>query len=266
VRRSGLLLALLVVLGARSAGADEKQQCAASYEQAQRYRKDQRLVAAKQELIKCVEESCPAHLRNDCNEWLKDVEKNLATVILGARGEDGTDLVEVEVLVDGVSVAKRLDGRPIETDPGGHVFTFIPRKGIVVERRVDVRVGERNQRVTVEISAPDPRLIVVPPPPSDNVVIERTRPVPWTVYALGGIGVLALGSFTAFAATGRSAESDLEACAPNCPHDDVQSVATKYFVADFSLGVGLVALGAATILYLTRGETQRTVPQRAQGR
>jgi hypothetical protein len=46
-------------------------------------------------------------------------------------------------------------------------------------------------------------------------------------------------------------ETDLRGqCAPNCAKDDVASIRTKYWAADISLGVGVVALGIGTVLWL----------------
>jgi hypothetical protein len=72
------------------------------------------------------------------------------------------------------------------------------------------------------------------------------------------LGAAALGSFAFFALTGKSDENDLrDSCSPNCPESDVDSVRTKYLVADISLGVGIASLGAATWLFVTSRNERR---------
>ena len=80
-------------------------------------------------------------------------------------------------------------------------------------------------------------------------------------YALAGVGAVALGSFAFFAVTGKSDENDLrDRCSPNCPESDVDSVRTKYLVADISLGVGIASLGAATFLFVTSNDSRKAKP------
>ncbi len=65
----------------------------------------------------------------------------------------------------------------------------------------------------------------------------------------------ALGSFTYFAISGSSEKSDLRArCGSRCSDAEVASLKTRYILADVSLGVGIVALGVATYLWLTHGK------------
>jgi hypothetical protein len=66
------------------------------------------------------------------------------------------------------------------------------------------------------------------------------------------VGVVGLGLFATFGILGTNQKSDLEdTCAPNCSEEDVNSVRAKLIAADVSLGVGVVAIGVATILFLT---------------
>jgi hypothetical protein len=66
-----------------------------------------------------------------------------------------------------------------------------------------------------------------------------------------GVGGAALASFALFGAAGRTQQTNhLDPCAPSCPHAEVQSVRTKYLVADVSLGVSVIALGAAAYFLL----------------
>jgi len=70
-------------------------------------------------------------------------------------------------------------------------------------------------------------------------------------WVLGGVGVVAASSFVAFGLWGKSDENSVSAsgCAPYCG-DRMGSVRAKFIVADVSLGVAAVALGAAVVIAL----------------
>ena len=90
-----------------------------------------------------------------------------------------------------------------------------------------------------------------PTPPPGGETAKEGSIVPALV--VGGIGVLALGSFAIFGLGGKSDVNNLEnTCKPHCAESDVDKARTKLIIADISLGVGIVALGVATYLILTR--------------
>ncbi|AUX32962.1 MULTISPECIES: hypothetical protein [Sorangium] len=82
--------------------------------------------------------------------------------------------------------------------------------------------------------------------------------VPGLVWASGALGAAGLAVFAVAGALSLSAEADLRAtCAPRCPGDDVRAIRVQHAIADVGLGVGVVALGAAAWLYLTRPAAAR---------
>ncbi|XYI03713.1 hypothetical protein ACMHYB_29695 [Sorangium sp. So ce1128] len=96
-----------------------------------------------------------------------------------------------------------------------------------------------------------------PAPPAEPAV----PPLAW---AAGGVGVAGLGVFAVVGALSLDAEAELRAtCAPRCPGDDVRAIRVQHAVADIGLGVGVVALGAAAWLYLTRPAAATPPPARA---
>jgi hypothetical protein len=70
-------------------------------------------------------------------------------------------------------------------------------------------------------------------------------------YVLGGVGVVALGSFAAFALSGKSAESAMDGCKPACTQAQADKMRLRYLLADVSLGVGVAALGVGGYLYFS---------------
>ena len=70
---------------------------------------------------------------------------------------------------------------------------------------------------------------------------------------VGAVGVVGLVSFAVLGAVGRGDESQLKSsCSPNCAKADIDSVRTKYALADVSLGAGIASLGVAAIWYALR--------------
>src|SRR5262249_8969273 len=81
---------------------------------------------------------------------------------------------------------------------------------------------------------------------------SRGRPVPVAPLVVGGVAVVALGVGAFFAVSGISDRSGLQgSCAPHCAQSDIDSVHTKFLVADVALGVGAAAAVAAVVLYFT---------------
>jgi hypothetical protein len=73
---------------------------------------------------------------------------------------------------------------------------------------------------------------------------------------LGGLGVVGLGSYGLFTYWGKKDNELLATCSPNCPASSVEHIRKLYLVADISLGVGIVTLGAATIVALSSGPSK----------
>jgi hypothetical protein len=87
--------------------------------------------------------------------------------------------------------------------------------------------------------------------------------------ALGSLGLLSIGSFAYFGITGKHQESNLKSsCAPTCSHDDYDTMRRRLLIADVSLAVGVVSLGAATWVALAakKGSTRRDATSRLEAR
>lgn len=230
-----------------TAHADEREQCNTAADQAQQLRDEGKYRRAREQLLICARDVCPTPIKRDCLEWLTQVENTAPTVVFGAK-DGAKDLSEVKVSVDGALVTDRLDGKPVQMDLGKHTVKF-EYQGTSKEEDVVIGAGQKNRNVTVVFgsaaTAPGP----VTPPPSAGGDKEGSL-VP--AFVIGGVGIVALGSFAIFGLGGKSAVDDLQKCKPNCAEGDVDSARTKLIIADISLGVGVVALGVATYLFLTR--------------
>ena len=261
MRRGPLaLLFITAVVGhlasPRSAAADEPAtpsvaQCLSASEQGQLARDDGHYTKARALLLTCSSGACPAVVQRDCLKWLAEIDTNMPTLVFVVRSASGSDERDVVVRIDGQVLVSRLDGMPVAVDPGEHVFSF-QAGARRVESRALVNVGERNRvvRVTFEDAAPP----VHGPEPAR----EQSSPsaVPLGSLVLGGAGLVALGTSAVLWLTAtsdlKSLESDPCATTKTCAESDVKSVRTRMIVGDVLAGMGVAALGAAAVLWLTR--------------
>jgi hypothetical protein len=245
------VLASLVVVVTSSVRADEtKDACLVGYEQSQVARKSGDLATARQQLRVCARAACPALVRNDCVTWLEQVESSFPSIVLHAE-RDGADVTAVRVVLDGKSIASRLDGKGFEIPPGEHTFRFELEGAPPVTQTVLVREGEKDRPVEIHFASAHSKSA-----PKSDEVPQSFRPTPTGVYVLGGLGLAGLGTFAVLAATGKGKESSLRSsCAPSCSDSSVSSLQTQFLIGDLGLGVGIASSAAALLWYALRPST-----------
>ena len=233
------------------ATAAESTTCADSYEKAQEEKAAGHLKAALVDLKSCIDQTCPKFIRDDCVRWMDQTESALPTVVFAAR-QDGKDLTDVEVACDGEPLLSSLDGKAVPVDPGSHDFSFKLPGFSPIERQTLIREGEQNRIIDVEFGIP--RESVASTASADaSRSGQRGLVARYLPYGLAGLGALGVAGFTLFGIEGNSQKEDLErTCSPYCQSSQVDSVRTKYLLADTCLAVGLVSAGVATYLFLTR--------------
>jgi hypothetical protein len=232
-----------------SARADEKRACVTSFEDAQRLRKENKLGASREHLLRCVQETCPAVVRDYCRSWLEDVDKAQPTIVVVARDGEGRDVGDVKMTLDGRPVAGQVVGAAIAVDPGEHALRFERDASPPVEEKLVAREGEKLRQVRVTFQVPA-QTAAVPE--------EAPKRGPSTLAIIfGGVGVVALGSFAYFGLKALSDAHHLrDTCAPYCDQADIDAVSTKNLVSGISLGVGIAALGVGTWLFLKSRERE----------
>lgn len=137
-------------------------------------RLESKLVDAKSELLVCVNASCPAMVRRDCETWLAEVEAALPTVVFTARNEAG-DLVHVRILVDGVFVTEKLDGLAVPIDPGTHRIRAETVEAPPQERTIVIAEGQKRRLVDFVFAAASSSTTL--PPTGDGVPLILPGPV-----------------------------------------------------------------------------------------
>jgi hypothetical protein len=284
LRRNGCLLALAMTLAVGRPGPaaaadeetsetesaeqpmDEKAVCAQAFEQAQRFQRDTKYLAANQELLKCANPTCGDVLFHECSKMYSELQAAIPTVVFSARdAQSNMERTDVSVSMDGQEILQQIDGRPLSVDPGSHHFTFKSAGRDPVEQEHVIRAGEKFRQITAVFEAPAPQQPASEPPvsepgPSAPPADSGGRGVPAATYVLGGVGLVAFGAFGAFRLIGASDYNDLdETCGTDCDPADVDGVRQKYLISNIAAGVGAAALAGALVVYLAApSESTRT--------
>lgn len=248
MRGASFALGLALVGYASAASATpQPDACLSSYEQTQRLRKTGKLVEAEEQATVCASESCPSSLRGDCVSWLDEVRRIVPKVVINAKGEDGCDLTDARVLVDGAPRASRVDGRPITVDRGEHTFRVELPDGRPLEQRVVVTKANEAQRVLLSFAPPGARCS-----PNASTSAPPKKSVSPLTYAVAGAGLVALIVGVGFEISGLSQESTLSKCEPRCSPSSVDDMRGTFLVGDVVVAGGVAVLGLAAYLWLSQ--------------
>src|SRR5580700_11387275 len=110
VTRLALLLLFFAAGTAAASAAADRRQCAAAYEQGQRLRRQGQLREARAQLQLCARDLCNRAIKQDCVQWVGELDRAIRTLVLRAQDADGKDVSEVQVSMDGKPLVERLDG------------------------------------------------------------------------------------------------------------------------------------------------------------
>lgn len=255
------LLAMAAALAiAPNAFGQSEDECARAYEQGQRLQNAGKLTAASRSFGVCIT-ACPAVLAKDCRAWKETCDRAIPTLSVRLRWPNQCARAPVRIAFDDdPSSVSEADAIPL--DPGTHVV-HLSAGGHARDERIALREGDAR---VVELGADEfclPRTEVITEPG----VAPAARPTPVLTYVLGGVGLAGLAAFTAFSISGFVQKGDLDSsCRPSCPDADVDRMQRTFLVGDISLSVGVVALAAATIVYLTRPSAPSTAARAFEDR
>jgi hypothetical protein len=164
---------------------------------------------------------------------------------------DGAPCSDVDAIMDGRPLFSEVPARAFDIDPGKHRFEFRHGQLSPVNREVMITEGEKLVPIAVQFAPSEPDAQAAANDSTSPV--SAHRPVPAPVYLLSGVGVLGLGGFIGFGLATHSKENALRSsCSPACTQSEIDAVHRRAVMADVSLGVGVVALAAATTYYLLR--------------
>jgi hypothetical protein len=250
--------------------------CASVAHQAHALLQQAKLREAEGWLQKCAQPRCAAAVRRDCTARLSQLASDIPTVIPVVTDEAGQSMTEVEVMMDGQLLTGKADGRALPIDPGEHEFSFKSASGKELKHKKVILQGQRNQVLPLSLAPPTaerPAAAARPTAEVDSPSEEPQAPTraarssedppdrksvghpvaPWVMTA---IGVAGLTSFGVLASWGRRDDQILvKNCSPDCNPRSIDHVRDLYLGAKISLGVGLAALGTATILFISNGSS-----------
>jgi hypothetical protein len=253
--------------------------CPSSSEEGQRLRDKNKYLEARAMFRACSQSTCPAIVRKDCSKWLAEIDDSQPSIVIAAQDATGADLSAVRVMLDDKQVASRIDGSPIAIDPGEHSLRVETEGHAPLSQRVIVRVNEKNRLIRVVFQdGPKPAVSGPPKPPAGDAPTNgagsgagagprASSGLPVLGFVVGGLGVLAMGSFAYFGLTSKSDLGALRSeCAPFCDQSKLDDVKSRMLIADVSLGVGIVALGVAVVIFATSGGGKKPAVTASAGR
>lgn len=249
-----LVAAAACLFEAPAGASPTKSSCIAAFDRGQRARREGALLRAREDLLVCSQDECPALLRADCSGVLREVDAAQPTIVLKATDGSGADVTDVGVELDGRSLATSLDGRAISVDPGklSLVFHRAPWDPVTVE--ILIAQGEKSRIVRAVLGprpAPTPLDAGRSPSPGPDAPPPKRSVVGWAVP--GGL-VLASASALTFAgltrlSIGNEADELRATCAPLCRAEDQDRLASDLATANVALVIGLGTLALATITW-----------------
>jgi hypothetical protein len=233
----------LSLLPARAHGADTDA-CIEQYDAAVAARKRGALLEARAGYATCASASCPTEIKAECDRGVQAMASEVPTLVFAIRGADGADVTSGRLTIDGKEIPDAMQGLPVDLDPGSHRLGLVLADGRKLEKSVVARAGEKNRVIRWDIPA-KPK---APAPRKPAAAEAKSRSALGPV--LLGVGGAALLGFGVFGVLGRSKQSALEDCKPRCAPDDIDSMQRLYLIADISLAVSIVALGAGSYFTL----------------
>jgi hypothetical protein len=156
----------------------DKKACLDAAERGQSLRDDGKYLDARESFLSCARDVCPRILVQSCTRWLRDLDQDAPTIVLGAKNEEGKDVIDVKVSVDGESFATVLDGKPLLADSGRHVLRFERDGSIPVEQEVVLRAGEKARLVSVVLRSVNPPATTPGPTTTTDSMAAEAKPAP----------------------------------------------------------------------------------------
>ncbi|HEY3818212.1 MAG TPA: hypothetical protein VGL81_13625 [Polyangiaceae bacterium] len=272
-----------VVLAATPAPARERspsRACRAAYEGAQESERSGHLREGRAQLLECAKASCGA-LQKKCASRAGQLASDIALIEPVVTDAGGAALLDAQVKVDGELLTSRLDGRPLAVDPGAHQLSVTARVGPWPGREVST-----TQAITIEQGQRGPIAIALPPlddgalatapdltgdagtsaaasktpapanPEHEPAVTVRHHGPSAFAYLLGGVGLLGVGAGGLLTYWGKTDNTALAGCAPNCAPASVAHIRELYLASDVSLAAGGAMLGLAALLFSTTSHVE----------
>lgn len=216
--------------------------CLTAHPEAQKLRRAQHLLEARERLVACAAPACPEAIRRDCAAWLEEVEALLPSVVVEVQDDQGQSIAGARVIVDRTEQGG--GGELLRLDPGPHQIEAAADHG---RRSVEVtlRPGERGRVIRLVLPRTRPELAVT------GATHGGARWRGWVALSAAAVSAALFGYL---GHTADERERALRAgCAPTCDPDEVSRLRWRYRFADAALVGSFVSLGAAVYLLWPAG-------------
>lgn len=183
----------------------------------------------------------------EAQKGIEEVEAIIPKLVI----ERGAGAEAASIKLDGVALGDRSIGNEVPVNPGTHTIEFTLPDGRS-EQRV-VRLKEKHTKkvvLTASAEGPEP---TPGPTPDKGAKDEGPRVLPWVAIGVGGASLVASGIFYMLRSSTISDHDDQ--CRDNvCPQslEDTGNKGKTYTtLGNITLGVGVLGLGAGTIMLLS---------------
>lgn len=233
-------------------------------EQTETIRAEGQYRKARARLLECVNAQCGGDVRRRCAATLQKLDAVTPSIVVRAEDVSGNDLTDVAVSLGDERLVNQLDGMAIPVDPGEHRFVFTREGYPPVIQTLTIEQGQKFRAIDVVIGSP-PTLALPPAHAASSPGAAGSSERTVAAATLLGVGLIGVTGFTVLGLRARSGEEALERCKPNCSDGRVDSVKTRYLLANVSIGVGALALGAATFVLLSGSSDDAVADRAARG-
>jgi hypothetical protein len=183
----------MATVGSPARADPSKQQCVDDNVAGQELRRNGRFADATEHLQRCAALSCPAIVRDNCARRLTELQRAQPSLLFVVTDRSGADIIDVRIYLDGTLLTDRLDGAPIQVDPGAHVFTFEAANRPPVAESLLVREGEMARKERVVVGAPPISVAHNAPTFEATQVTPTPGPSAQQVVGLSFVGAGAMG-------------------------------------------------------------------------
>ena len=184
-KTAAVALVAASVLTAPLALAQSKEECFNAAEKAQALRREKKLGATREQLLICAKDVCPSAVQGDCVKWLGEVDNGMPSIVVRAHDQDGKDVLDVKVFVDGTLFLDRLQGTSKTVDPGEHRFKYQFPDGTAQEETVLVAEGEKDRVIRVDAKSKASG--------GSGGGGGGAGPVPWILMGVGAASLVGFG-------------------------------------------------------------------------
>jgi hypothetical protein len=234
----------------------DKAACIDAHTKGQELRLGGKWVAATKLFRSCSAGSCPTAVTQDCTRWYDELHASTPSILMAVTGPDGTDTVDVKLVIDGAKIADRLPPTSVDLDPGEHTIRVEHPGWPPTQEKIVLREREKDRRVALRFAQSSASADGKPSAAKD------TGGSPTFGLVMLGIGGALLGTGVTFGVLGKVREDDLAGspCGKDgtCATDDVDVVRQRYLIGGVAGGAGLVALAIGIYALLSRPSPART--------